>query len=161
MGSEMCIRDSASGTGEATPGPAVSALGHASGTGEATPGPAIPALGHASGTGEATPGPTCHSGLKHASGTTLGPAHQEAVELNSIHNIWKMFSQATRESIEESVNFQGANIVRGLALIATRPDTMEKKTQSSHNRMETMSYSFTLLLCQLEQLIVTRWDAGL
>ena len=43
-------------------------------------------------------------------------------ELNTILNMRKMFSQATRESIEKSVLFQGANIVRALALVATMPD---------------------------------------
>ena len=130
------------------------AQGHASGT---TLGPAChPAQGYDSGT---TLGPACHLAQEYASGTTLGPAYQGTVdpnawlklpppnkELNPIHNMRKMFSQATRESIEKSVTFYGANLVRALALVATMPSTMEKKTQSSHNRMETMSYSFTLLL---------------
>ena len=67
-------------------------------------------------------------------------------ELNFIHNMRKLFSPATRESIEKSVTFYGANLIQALVLVTTLPSSMEKRTQSYHKQMGTIGFSFTLLL---------------
>ena len=89
---------------------------------------------------------TAAAQISHNQKETMSYSFTSLLILKPLHNLRKMFSPATRESIEKSVTFYEANLVRALILVTTLPSTLEKKAQLSHNQIETMSYPLTLLL---------------